>query len=122
MKQGESDAVVKDDQKNLVVCPLLHDGNFMEVFYAGWIVVQQFIAADAQLPKEVDLPRPPDREIARQLVARRDFPVVDVIEALRPLGQPELLDTQERDAQLVLTRGKSTVAGAVVAPIGRDPN
>ena len=121
VKQGESDAVVRDESKNLVLCPLLHDGSFMEVFYAGWIIVQQFIAADARLPKEVALPRPADREVARQLAARREFPVADVIDVLGPLAQPELLDTQETDAELILTRGESTVAGAVVAPIGQKP-
>ena len=120
VKQGESDNVFKDEQKNLVVCPLLHDANFMEVFYAGWILVQQFIAADAKVPKEVSLPRPAEREVARQLYARREFPVVEVIDALGPLAQPELLDSHEKDEQLVLTRGESTVAGALVAPVGQD--
>jgi len=96
VKQGESDSVFKDDQKNLVVCPLLHDANFMEIFYAGWIIVQQFIAADAHRPREVDLPPPLEREVARQLELRRDFPVLDVIEALGPLAQPEVLDTQSK--------------------------
>lgn len=119
VRQGETDLPYKDERRNLVVCPLLHDGSFMEVFYAGWITVQQFIAADAQLPSEAALPRPPDREVARQLVQRREFPVLDVIEALRPLAQPELLHTDERSASVVLTRGESTVAGAVVAPEAR---
>lgn len=110
----------KDEQKNLVVCPLLHDANFMEVFYAGWILVQQFIAADAKVPKEVSLPRPAEREVARQLYARREFPVVEVIDALGPLAQPELLDSHDKEEQLVLTRGESTVAGALVAPVGQD--
>jgi hypothetical protein len=118
VKQGESDAVVKDVAKNLVICPLLHDGSFMEVFYAGWILVQQFIEADAQVPKEVNLPRPPEREVARQLAARREFPVVEVIEALRPLAQPELLATHEEQAELTATRGE-LVTGAVVAPVGK---
>ncbi len=120
VKQGESDQVFKDEQKNLVICPLLHDANFMEIFYAGWIIVQQFIAADARLPKEVNLPRPPEREIARQLQARREFPVVDVIDALGPLAQPELLNSEEKDEQLVLTRGESTLAKAVLAPVGKE--
>lgn len=35
VKSGKSDAPFKDEQKNLVVCPLLHDGTFMEVFYSA---------------------------------------------------------------------------------------
>lgn len=120
VRQGESDLPYKDDGRNLVVCPLLHDGNFMEIFYAGWGIVQQFIAADAYVPREVALPRPPEREVVRQLAHRRDFPVLDVIAALGPLAQPELLETDSREAQMILTRGDSTTAGAVIAPEARD--
>ena len=59
-RQGRSDRVTFDTQKNLVVCPIPHDAAFMEVFYQGWGIVQQFIAADARMPKEVGLPRPAD--------------------------------------------------------------
>src|SRR2546428_1923293 len=55
----------------LVICPLHHDADFMQVFYEGWRIVQAFIEADAQVPKEVSLPRPVDREVARILAERR---------------------------------------------------
>ena len=113
-RQGRSDAVTKDDAKNLVVCPLPHDGEFMEIFYRGFGVVQQFIAADANLPAEVALPLPVDRQVARQLVDRRDFRVVDVIEALGPLAQPELLATSEHAASMKSSGAVET--GAVLAP------
>ncbi|MGH8571061.1 MAG: hypothetical protein ACREX8_00595, partial [Gammaproteobacteria bacterium] len=119
VRAGDTDRPFKDERRNLVVCPLLHDGSFMEVFYAGWIICQQFIAADAQAPKEAALPRPPDREVARQLAVRREFPVLDIIEALAPLAQPELLETGSKEAELILTRGETTTAGAVIAPEGR---
>ncbi|HYV16104.1 MAG TPA: hypothetical protein VE972_08785 [Conexibacter sp.] len=119
VKAGKSDMPFKDDQKNLVVCPLLHDGSFMEVFYSGWRIVQQFIDAKAKMPREVALPRPPEREVARALFDRRGFPVVDVIDALRPLAQPHLLGTQAYDAELVLTRGTEVETQAVLAPVGK---
>jgi hypothetical protein len=72
-RAGNADRIYLDDDKNLVVCPLPHDGSFMEVFYQGWGVIQQFIAADASLPREVALPRQTDRQVARYLVDRRDF-------------------------------------------------
>ena len=118
-RQGASDRLERDERKNLVICPLPHDGSFMEVFYRGWGVVQQFIAADAQLPSEVALPMPADRQVARYLSERRDFPVTDVVDALSPLAQPELLKTQTHDAQLVLTRGAALETGVVLAPQGR---
>jgi hypothetical protein len=119
VKAGKSDIPFKDEQKNLVVCPLLHDGSFMEIFYSGWGIVQQFIAARANMPKEVALPRPPEREVARGLYQRRSFPVVAVIEALEPLAQPHLLETNTRDASLILTRGTDVETQAVLAPVGR---
>jgi hypothetical protein len=46
-RQGVSDAIRREG--NLVVCPIPHDASFMEVFYQGWGVVQQVIAADARM-------------------------------------------------------------------------
>lgn len=100
-REGKSDSIRLDNERNLVICPLPHDHDFMQVFYQGWGVVQQFIHADAAIPKVVALPRPPDRQVARYLEERREFPVVDVIDALGPLAQPELLATTEREAELI---------------------
>ncbi len=69
--ETETDAPYMDERRNLAVCPLLHDGNFMQLFYEGWQVVQTFLAADAHLPSEAALPRPPMRQVARMLDDRR---------------------------------------------------
>ena len=120
-RAGRNDRIQMDDRKNLVICPLPHDGSFMEVFYQGWGVVQQFIAADASLPREVALPRQTDRQVAQHLVDRRDFPVREVIDALGPLAQPELLRTESQDASLISRREteQEVETGAVVAPMAR---
>ncbi len=115
----ETDMPYVDEKRNLVVCPLLHDGNFMQAFYEGWQVVQTFLAADASLPPEVALPRPPMRQVARMLVDRRDFPVLDVVEAMGPLAQPELLETHDKQADLVLTRGENPEIQTLLAPQAR---
>ena len=121
-REGATDRVRRDDQRNLVICPLPYDGAFMEVFYEGWGVVQQFISADAQLPREVALPRQAERQVARYLADRRGFPVLEVIDVLGPLSQPELLQTQARDADLVSRRETPIEAetGAVVAPFAKS--
>lgn len=116
-REGTSDAVYRDERKNLVVVPLPHDGSFMEIFYQGWGVVQQFLAADAHVPREVALPRAPERQVARLLEDRRAFPIVDVVEALRPLAQPELLRTEERDDQVLVTGGAINETQAILAPL-----
>lgn len=116
---GKSDKVIKDDKKNLVICPLHHDGQFMEIFYDAWNIVLAFLASDAKVPKEVVLPNPAHREVARQLEQRRDFPVLDVIEALKVFAQPELLRTSSREPGLQTLAGGENLANMVVAPRAR---
>jgi hypothetical protein len=119
-RESESDSIRKDSETDLVVCPLPYDQSFMQVFYQAWEVVVQFIAADARLPKEAHLPRPASRQVARFLEDRRGFPVVDVIEALGPLGQPELLRAEQKLARLEDTACTPTeTTTAILAPIPR---
>jgi len=114
--QGTTDSIRRDEQKNLIVCPLPHDGAFMEVFYRAWGIVQQFLKADGEMPTEVYLPMPTDRQVAKYLVERRVFPVVDVIDAIEPLAQPHLLDTKQSEVDVYFRRtGRGTVGG-VIAP------
>ena len=49
-------------------------GDLLDMFFREPRIVQAFIEADAQIPKEVSLPRPIDREVAKILAERRDFP------------------------------------------------
>lgn len=117
-KQGSSDLVKVDKHRNLVVCPLPYDGSFMEIFYHGWQIVQQFIFADAKLPKEVSLPSPAHRHVAQELVRRRDFPVFDVIEALVPLSQPFLLKNQTENMHVdELSQNLNSMTNTMIAPI-----
>jgi hypothetical protein len=116
MRQGGTDKVRLDESKNLVICPLQHDGDFMQIFYEGWRTVQAFIDADAKVPKEIDLPTPVQREVARILAERREFPIVDVVDAIKKFGQPELLATDSK------TVGRHTLKGyasteMLVAPL-----
>jgi hypothetical protein len=119
--ERETDRPYIDEQRNLAVCPLLHDGNFMQVFYEGWQVAQAFLAADARLPSEAALPRPPMRQVARVLQDAREFPVLAVVdETLLPLAQPELLDTEEKQATVELTSAVEPEMQTIVAPEPRQ--
>lgn len=114
---GRSDRIKKDEKKNLIVCPLPYDQSFMETFYSGWGIVQQFMRADAQIPKEVALPVPSHRQVARELVTRREFAVLDVIEALKPIAQPELLSTtQSQQTQTAIGSGDLVLDG-LISPV-----
>lgn len=118
-RHGHGDAVRKDEARNLVICPLPYDGAFMEVFYRSWAIVQQFIAADAHLPNDAALPLPADRQVAKFLQERREFTVVEVVDALAALGQSGLLEPSQFVADVVLTRAAGSATGAVLAPVGR---
>lgn len=93
-RAGRSDAIRKDEHKNLVICPIPHDGSFMEVFYDGWRIVQALCERDFKMPREIDIPSPVHREVAKVYVERREFPVLDVIEATAKFAQPHLLETK----------------------------
>jgi hypothetical protein len=121
-REGRDDAIRRDEARNLVICPLPYDGSFMEVFYRGWVIVKQFIAADANVPPAANLPGLPERQVARLLEERREFPIIAVIDALRPLAQPGLLQTEQQPATLVSRRESNpeVETGAVVAPMPRN--
>jgi hypothetical protein len=119
-RQGSSDRVRKDENKNLIICPLHHDEDFMQTFYEGWRIVQAFIDADANLPKEVTLPRPTHREVARILVERREYPVVDVVEAIGAFSQPGLLVTDAKQVDTKTLAGHANT-NLVIAPLSREP-
>jgi hypothetical protein len=88
--------------------------------YDAWNIVLTFLDADAHVPKEVKLPNSAHREVARQLQQRRDFPVVEVIDALKVLAQPELLQTAPREAGLQTLAPGDDLANMVVAPLPRE--
>jgi hypothetical protein len=112
--------VRKDEGKNLIICPLQHDEDFMQTFYEGWRIVQAVIAADANVPKEVALPRSAHREVARILVERRNHPIVDVVDAIEPFGQPRLLVTDAKQVDTKTLAGQANT-NLVIAPISREP-
>lgn len=93
-QSGKSDAIKLDSHRNLVICPVPHDASFMQIFYEGWRIVQALCATDFKMPKEVEIPNPAHREVARIYVERRQFPVGEVLEATKQFGQPHLLETK----------------------------
>lgn len=114
--QGKFDAIRVDQSKNLVVCPVPYDASFMEAFYVSWGIVQQFLAADANMPKEMYLPSPLQRQIANELYMRREFTVLDAIEGLRPLAQPHLLLNRPLDVPVEVHQAIITT-DTLISPI-----
>jgi hypothetical protein len=118
-QEGNTDIIRKDESKNLVICPVQYDGSFMEIFYNAWGIVQQFINADAHLPKPAMLPIPNHRRVAKELESRRDFKVFDVLNALEPLAQPYLLRNQTDNKIYILSRRDQSITQTMIAPISQ---
>jgi hypothetical protein len=113
-KQGKSDKIKLHDIKNLIICPMPYDQSFVEIFYQGWNIVKFFLNADAQMPKESNLHNSLDRLVCKELVNRRDYPVLDVVEALEVIKQPNLIKTTAIDASV---ESKSEIKiNTIIAP------
>lgn len=115
--QGRSDSIRKDESKNLIVCPLPYDSSFMEIFYHSWTIVQTFLKSDARLPREVELPSGSHRQVARYLEERRNFPVVDVVDAMSKISQPHLLDTNKKQVSFVVRGEEESLVDSIISPI-----
>lgn len=116
-KQGKSDKIYKHETKNLIVCPLLYDQDFMEIFLEGWNIVKKFLNADARLPKERDMPLSADRFVCKDLESRRDYPVVAAIDSFNIVKQPNLLEIEDKQVSLH-TNKEETHIKQIVAPMG----
>lgn len=117
-KQGKNDKIQKHETKNLIVCPVPYDQSFMEIFYEGWGIVREFIKSHGNMPKEIDLPNSLDRLVCKELVARAKFPVLDVIESIKGMGQPHLMNVENTAAKLdIPTTISNPKLNKLVAPI-----
>jgi hypothetical protein len=117
---GHSDAVRLDEQRNLVICPVPHDGSFVRIFYEGWRIVQRLCAGNFEMPSKADIPSPAHREVARIFVERREFPIPDVIEAIRKFAQPELLTSSvEIVSNVPFETLAAPATSTIITPIAR---
>lgn len=111
----------KDEILNLILLPLPYDGSFMELFYKSFYLVRAFLGADAHVPAEVRLPDAEDRYICRELEARRAYPILAVVEALRDMSQRDLL-MDEGVREVAPTAAVSVEAGLETdPPLVADP-
>lgn len=80
-----------DANTNLIMCPLPYDGGFMEQFAASFSVIKAFLKNDARTPPPAAVPYAHDRYFCDMLEARREYPVLEVIEGLIHMAQPGLV-------------------------------
>jgi hypothetical protein len=120
---GHSDAVRLDDQKNIVICPVPHDGSFIRIFREGWRIVQALCSRNFEMPRDSDIPNPLHREVARIFVERREFPIVDVLEAIRKFAQPGLLTTStETVSNVPFGTTAAPATSTIITPVARTSN
>lgn len=115
-KQGRSDKIYKHDTKNLIICPVPYDQSFMEIFYEGWNIVKQFILAHGNMPKEINLSSGLDRLVCKELVSRKTFPILDVIDVLETMGQPHLMSVQNGTVNIA-SEDNNIKLNKLIAPI-----
>lgn len=115
-RQGKNDKIYKHDTKNLIICPVPYDQSFMEIFYEGWNIVKQFILAHGEMPKEINLSSGLDRLVCKELVSRKKFPVLGVIEVLETMGQPHLMTTQDGTVNIASNNSDIKI-NKIIAPI-----
>lgn len=116
-RQGKYDKIYKHETKNLIICPVPYDQSFMEIFYEGWSIVKNFIMARGEMPKEIDLPSGLDRLVCKELVARKRFPILDVLEVLKNMGQPHLMYIEETEASITSKTKEMMKINKIIAPM-----
>ena len=69
------------------------------------------------MPKEIELPVSLDRTICKYLVDRKDFPVLEVIETLKNLAQPHLMDVENSSAIITSAVDEEIKINRIIAPV-----
>nr|DAG67984.1 MAG TPA: hypothetical protein [Bacteriophage sp.] len=116
-RQGKNDKIVKHETKNLIICPVPYDKSFMEIFLEGWNIVKQFILACGKMPTEVNLPSSLDRLVCKELVSRCKFPILEVIEVLKGMGQPHLMSVENKETTIETSDENNIKINRIVTPV-----
>ncbi len=88
-------------------------GNFLE----GFNIVKQFILAHGQMPSEMNLPSSLDRLVCKELVSRRKFPILGVIEVLKGMGQPHLMSVEDGETTIESDNNGDLKINRIVTPV-----
>lgn len=105
-----------EDQRNLIVCPLHYDGQFVEILprVGRGEAVPRCRRQDAAACRATALRRSWCR---RQPRSAAEVPRLEGDRGLGPIAQPELLETQEKKVSVILSGTSTSVAtGALVVP------
>lgn len=116
----DDDRPRRDDKKNLVLCPLRYDSEFMELFMSAYRIVTSVVRADCRMPPPHALSAL-ERRVADDLVRARDVPVLELIQSLEVLGQPSLVESQSACVEVTpLDESPAPAELALVAPVANE--
>lgn len=76
---------------SLIHCPLPYNIEFMQVFGATFQIMKHLVAARGKQPSPVALVYYDDQEVAKWLSQRASYTVLQILEALEPIKQVDLL-------------------------------
>ena len=96
-RQGISDGITVDENRNLIVTPVPYDMDFMESFLTAVQAIKFFFHRDARMPTEGEIPNSAARRMVRELYDRREVPVVELIDILGVIAQPGLLRREQSE-------------------------
>jgi hypothetical protein len=95
----------------------------MQIFHEGWKLVQKMCALNFAMPSITDIPSPLHREVARIFAERREFPIMEVVEATRKFAQPGLLtSTTETVPNVPFGTAAAAATSTIITPIARMVN
>ena len=77
------------------------------------------IHSHGEMPSEMTLPSSLDRIVCKELVARRKFPVMEVIEVLKNMGQPHLMEVENKETLIETEDNKDVIINRIVTPVSR---
>lgn len=90
---------------NLIYCPLSYDSDFMELFGASFAIAKHIINSKGKMPSRAALYYADDAAVAKWLTDRSRFPLLEILDALEALKQPDLLSApQSIDDGLVIRK------------------
>lgn len=69
------------------------------------------------MPSEMNLPSSLDRLVCKELVARRKFPILGVIEVLKGMGQPHLMDIETKETTIESNDVSDLKINRIVTPV-----
>lgn len=116
-EQGKTEVPHWDEALQLWVVPVPYDDAFMEAFSRSWCLLTAFLAADAKVPSEAQMPDSACRKVAGLLAKLRDQPVVEVVALLSSKAEPGLVTANQIPVTTIAMNDEADIDSVVPTPM-----